>query len=67
MALDEPKDGDQTFEYDGITYMIETPLFEKAKPIKVDYITTPRGSGFSISSNLPKDQSTACGGGCSGC
>jgi len=35
-----------------MTYVVEKTLFEQVKPIKVDYVSTPNGSGFSISSNL---------------
>jgi Fe-S cluster assembly iron-binding protein IscA len=35
-----------------MTYVVEKTLFEQVKPIKVDYVNTPSGSGFSISSNL---------------
>ncbi len=38
-----------------MTYVVEKQLYERVKPIKLDFITTPRGSGFSISSRLQKD------------
>lgn len=40
------------FTQEGITYIIGKDLFEQVKPIKVDFVDTPRGNGFSISSNL---------------
>jgi len=43
--------------------MIEKTLYEDVKPIKVDFIETPRGSGYSIESNLKRPD--GCGG-CSG-
>jgi Fe-S cluster assembly iron-binding protein IscA len=58
MALDEPRDEDHTFDDKGLSYVIEKNLFDQVKPIKVDYITTPMGAGFNISSNMPM------GGGC---
>jgi len=61
MALDEPKEDDHRFEDKGLTYVIEKELFDRLKPIKVDYVTSPMGAGFHISSNLP----VGCGGSCS--
>lgn len=63
MALDEPRDGDETFSDRELKYVIEKELFDRIKPIKVDYINTPMGSGFNISSNMPA--SSGCGSSCS--
>ena len=63
MALDESKNDDEVFEDRGITYLIEKALFEKVKPITVDFVTTPRGSGFKLTSSL--SQESACGSSCS--
>ncbi len=60
MALDEPKENDVTLTEQGITFVIEKGLFEEAKPIHVDFVESPNGSGFSLTSNLP-----ASGGCCS--
>ena len=65
MALDEATESDETFESGGYTFLIEKQLLEQAKPIKVDYVTTPQGEGFMISSNMKP--TTSCGGGCCGC
>ena len=61
MALDESNENDETFKIDGLTFMIEKNLYESVKPVKVDFIETPRGSGYAIESNLLK------GDGCGGC
>ena len=63
MALDESKNDDEVFEDRGVTYLIEKDLFEKVKPITVDFVTTPRGSGFKLTSSL--SQESACGSSCS--
>ena len=60
MALDEPKDDDEIVKNDGITFLVNKDLLEKAKPINVDFTESAMGSGFSISSAL-----SAGGGGCS--
>ena len=62
MALDESRDGDEIFKEDGITFLINKELYELVKPIKVDFIDTPRGSGFKVSSSL--DISSSCGKTC---
>lgn len=65
ISLDEKTDEDETFEEGGFTFLIEKKLLDDAKPIKLDYIVTPQGEGFFISSSLQK--ATDCGGGCSCC
>ncbi|RLB40736.1 MAG: hypothetical protein DRH12_09655 [Deltaproteobacteria bacterium] len=63
MALDEPRENDEVFNNDGITYVIDKTLFEQVKPIKVDFVDSPFGSGFSIQANLLMGAS--CGSSCS--
>jgi len=65
MALDEPRDDDETFKDNGVTYLIEKSLFEKAKPINVDFVDTAMGSSFSITSGM--SQGASCGSSCSSC
>ena len=64
MSLDEAKEEDKVFDEDGITFVMDEQLFEQAKPVNIDFISTDRGSGFSITSNL---SGGSCGGSCSGC
>jgi Fe-S cluster assembly iron-binding protein IscA len=65
MALDESNEGDELFTRNGLTFMIEKGLYEEVKPIKVDFIETPRGSGYAITSNLKQaDGCGSCGGSC---
>ena len=68
MSLDETKDTDKIFKEDGITFVIDEQLFERAKPINIDFITTDRGSGFSITSSIPSGGScgSSCGSSCGG-
>lgn len=58
MALDEPQETDVTYTNDNVTFTIEKDLFEKAKPIRVDFVESAEGSGFTLASKL------AAGGGC---
>ena len=61
MAFDEPSENDEIIKDNGVTYLIDKMLLEQAKPITIDFIESETGSGFSISSSLPK------GDGCSSC
>jgi len=63
MALDESRENDEVFDEMGLTYIIEKELFDRVKPIKVDYVNTPMGSGFNIASNMKQEAS--CGSSCS--
>ena len=65
MALDESQDDDTIFTDRDVTYLVNKTLFEKVKPVAIDYITTPRGEGFKLSSNM--DAASGCGSSCSGC
>jgi Fe-S cluster assembly iron-binding protein IscA len=66
MALDEPLVSDEVIEDKGITFLIDKALFEEAKPINVDFVTTPTGSGFKLTSPITAD-SAGCGSSCSSC
>jgi len=65
LSLDQAGENDQVFEESGFTFLVEKKLLDDAKPIKLDYIVTPQGEGFYISSALVK--ASDCGGGCSCC
>ena len=59
MALDEPRDSDETFAVNGFTFLVNKDFLEKVKPIKVDFT----GYGFKVDCGIQ----FAPGGGCSGC
>jgi len=60
LALDEPKDTDEVFDFDGgIKFVMEKDLLEAAKPVKVDITYT----GFSVDSNLQLGGGS-CGSSC---
>jgi Fe-S cluster assembly iron-binding protein IscA len=63
MALDEPKEDDKVFKEDGITFLVNKALLEEAKTISVDFIATPVGGGFKITSGLAS--AGGCGSSCS--
>ena len=66
MALDEPGNDDQVFDEKGTKFVIEKEIYEQAKPINVDFIETPQGSGFKVTSSL-SSAGGGCGSSCSGC
>jgi hypothetical protein len=59
MALDEPRDTDNSFKVDGFEYIVDSALLKKAEPIKVDF----QGMGFKLDCGID----FGAGGGCSGC
>ncbi|PKN06455.1 MAG: hypothetical protein CVU72_04385 [Deltaproteobacteria bacterium HGW-Deltaproteobacteria-7] len=64
MALDEPGKEDEVFEEKGTKFIIDKDVFNQAKPINVDFIETPQGAGFKLTSALSA-AGGACGSGCS--
>jgi iron-sulfur cluster assembly protein len=60
MALDESRDDDREFDDHGIRFIVEKSLYERVKPIKVDYVNSHMGSGFNITSNMPVQPSSCC-------
>jgi iron-sulfur cluster assembly protein len=61
MALDEPQENDLTFNEQGITFAIEKELFEKSKPIRVDFVESGGGAGFHVTSSMPECSEGCCG------
>jgi len=58
MALDEQQDNDITLTDRNINFIIEKALFDKVKPIRIDFVESGRGAGFRVTSSM------ASGGGC---
>jgi len=61
MALDEPKDTDNVFEVNGFQFIMEKEFYEKAQPVKVDFL----GYGFKIDSNIDFGPANSACGSCS--
>jgi iron-sulfur cluster assembly protein len=64
LALDESKENDEVFDHDGLQFIIEKGLLEELKPIRVDYVVTPSGEGFTVDSKATGSE--GCGS-CSSC
>ncbi|HNZ65581.1 MAG TPA: hypothetical protein PKJ10_07070 [Smithella sp.] len=54
------------FDEKGTKFVIDKDIFTQAKPINVDFIETPQGSGFKVTSSLSA-AGGGCGSSCSGC
>jgi Fe-S cluster assembly iron-binding protein IscA len=66
MALDEPKENDEIFNENGLTFLINKELLGSVQPINVEFVETSRGSGFAITSALSKKtKEDSCCGTCS--
>ena len=61
MALDEPKDSDNVFDVNGFQFIMEKEFYEKAQPVKVDFL----GYGFKIDSNIEFGAGASACGSCS--
>ncbi|MFO7568804.1 MAG: hypothetical protein R6W75_03320 [Smithellaceae bacterium] len=61
MALDESRNDDEVVEQSGIKFVIEKDLYNQAKPINVDFITTPQGAGFKLTSSFTPTEGGCCG------
>jgi Fe-S cluster assembly iron-binding protein IscA len=66
LALDELRDGDESFDTGDLKFVVEKEFFEKIKPVSIDYVVAPQGEGFNISSSLPRPEEDACSS-CTSC
>src|SRR5271157_3552004 len=67
MALDDPGNNDEVFEEKGTKFVIEKDIYNQAKPINVDFIDTPHGSGFKLTSSLSQAAGNGSCGSCCSC
>lgn len=61
LAMDELKDGDDSFDVEGYTFLVESDLMAKAKPLTVDLSYM----GFQILSSLELPKGGCSTGSCS--
>ena len=61
LALDEPKENDESYDNSELTFVVENELMKTCGGIKIDYHEDGYKSGFAISSSIPIDGG---GGGC---
>ena len=65
LVLDEPKDNDEKFEVDGLTYLIDKDLGVQSGAVKVDYVDNGWQAGFVLSAANPLGGGGSCGSSCS--
>jgi iron-sulfur cluster assembly accessory protein len=67
LVLDEQKDGDQSHQVDGLTYLIAHDLADQSGTVKVDYVDNGWQQGFVLTSANPLagsgGDSCGCGSG----
>ena len=68
MGVDQARDGDDQFDVDGVSYVIDGKLCELVGDMKLDYLTDDQQQGFMLSSSkpLPQPEGGSCGS-CSSC
>ncbi len=52
LMMDEVKEGDETITNRGIQYVINKDLLYVERPLKIDFVEGPGGSGFRVTSSL---------------
>jgi Fe-S cluster assembly iron-binding protein IscA len=50
MALDAVEEEDEVIDKGGVTFVIGKKLFEKVKPVRIEYVHSGLGSGFTVDS-----------------
>lgn len=66
LTPDAEKDGDETFELDGVTYLVSDHVSSQTGDIKVDYINNEYSQGFSLTPDKPLAPTSGCAG-CTSC
>ncbi len=59
LALDEPTEKmeyDEVFQEDGLTYIIDKRIFERVKPIRIEFIEDAGGARFEVTHYDPEVQ-----------
>ena len=64
MVLDEPRDKDKEYEYEGFKIVVEEALLEQTGGVRIDFADNYFGGGFNIQSIKPLGSvgESACGG-----
>jgi Fe-S cluster assembly iron-binding protein IscA len=53
LVLDEPKENDDKYEVDGLTYLIDKELSTQSGDVKVDFVDNGWQQGFVLSTAHP--------------
>jgi Fe-S cluster assembly iron-binding protein IscA len=52
VVLDEPREKDRIFVYEGISFLVDEELFQSVRPVHIDYEEMGLYRGLQISSNI---------------
>ena len=55
MALDEQKEDDEVITDKGVTFIIDKELYNRVKPIHIEYTHSTLGDGYTLKSELMKN------------
>jgi len=64
LALDEPKDNDQTYDNSSLRFLVDEDLMKNCGQITIDYHDAGYRSGFAITSRVPIGGGGGCGSSC---
>jgi Fe-S cluster assembly iron-binding protein IscA len=53
LALDEPKDSDEKFEFGEIKFVVEKSLLESSGGVSIDFMEKGFASGYKIEPKIP--------------
>jgi iron-sulfur cluster assembly protein len=68
LALDETRDGDESFQTGGLTFLVARDLFTTLGALKVDFHSLNGRAGFLVSSEKPLPATpSSCGSSCCSC
>jgi Fe-S cluster assembly iron-binding protein IscA len=67
LALDEPKDGDDSFEFGGLKFVVEKQLLENTGGICVDFVQKGYFGGYQIEPKIPLKRSGSGSNECGSC
>ena len=64
LVVDEAKESDLKYEFDGVTYLVDKDLSSETGEIRLDYVDMGGQKGFTLRSQNPVGGG-GCGSGCS--
>jgi Fe-S cluster assembly iron-binding protein IscA len=64
LVLDEPKETDDSYQVDGLTYLIDKDLSKMSGKVTVDFVDNGWQQGFTVNSELPLGGGASCSSGC---
>lgn len=56
LTLDDPRENDIVTTIEGVTFIVDNDLYERAKPFFIDFIPRNPGGGFRLASRLNKKE-----------